>query len=64
MIIFYKKVELSKGENRYFWPLKRVWKKIASQGKVSEKSGNLDMDIEWQPCIIFLKYHLPFCKFL
>ena len=21
-----------------------------SQGKVSEKSGNLDMDIEWQPC--------------
>ena len=23
---------------------------VASQGKVSEKSGNLDMDIEWQPC--------------
>ena len=22
-----------------------------SQGKVSEKSGNLDMYIEWQPCI-------------
>ena len=21
-----------------------------SQGKVSEKSGNLDMDIKWQPC--------------
>ena len=30
--------------------LKRVWKKVASQGKVSEKSGNLDIDIEWQPC--------------
>ena len=32
------------------WSLKRVWKKVASQGKVSEKSGNLDIDIEWQPC--------------
>ena len=49
MIIFYNKVELSIGENCYCWPLKRVWKKIAGQGKVSEKSGNLDMDIEWQP---------------
>ena len=37
------------GENCYCWPLKMVWKKVASQGKVSEKSGNLDMDIEWQP---------------
>ena len=44
-----QKVELSIGENCYCWPLKRVWKKVASQGKVSEKSGNLDMDIEWQP---------------
>ena len=40
------------GENCYCWPLKRVWKKVASRGKVSEKSGNLDMDIEWQPCYI------------
>ena len=40
---------MSIGENCYCWPLKRVWKKVASQGKVSEKSGNLDMDIEWQP---------------
>ena len=37
------------GENCYCWPLKRVWKKVASQVIVSEKSGNLDMDIEWQP---------------
>ena len=37
------------GENCYCWPLKRVWKKVVSQGKVSEKSGNLDKDIEWQP---------------
>ena len=29
---------------------KRVWKKVESQGKVSEKSGNFDMDNEWQPC--------------
>ena len=25
-------------------------KKVESQGKVSEKSGNFDMDNEWQPC--------------
>ena len=24
---------------------------VESQGKVSEKSGNFEMDIEWQPCI-------------
>ena len=29
---------------------KRVWKMVESQGKVSEKSGNFEMDIEWQPC--------------
>ena len=42
---------MSIGENCCCWPLKRVWKNVVSQGKVSEKSGNLDMDIEWQPCI-------------
>ena len=26
-------------------------KKVESQGKVSEKSGNYDMDHEWQPCV-------------
>ena len=31
------------------WPSKRVWKTVESQGKVSEKSGNFEMDIEWQP---------------
>ena len=36
--------------NGYYWPSKRVWKKVESQGKVSEKSGNFDTDIEWQPC--------------
>ena len=36
--------------NGYYWPSKRVWKKVESQGKVSEKSGNFDMDNEWQPC--------------
>ena len=30
-------------------PSKRVWKKVESQGKVSEKSGNFDTDNEWQP---------------
>ena len=30
-------------------PSKTVWKTVESQGKVSEKSGNLEMDIEWQP---------------
>ena len=25
-------------------------KTVESQGKVSEKSGNFEMDIEWQPC--------------
>ena len=24
---------------------------VESQGKVSEKPGNFEMDIEWQPCI-------------
>ena len=28
-----------------------VLKTVESQGKVSEKSGNFEMDIEWQPCI-------------
>ena len=23
---------------------------VESQGKVSEKSGNFEMDIKWQPC--------------
>ena len=32
------------------WPSKRVWKMVESQGKVSEKSGNFEMDIEWQRC--------------
>ena len=25
---------------------------VKSQGKVSERSGNFEMDIEWQPCIL------------
>ena len=29
---------------------KGVWKTVESQGKFSEKSGNFEMDIEWQPC--------------
>ena len=24
---------------------------VESQEKVSEKSGNFEMDIEWQPCV-------------
>ena len=47
---------MSIGENDFRWPLKRVWKKVASQGKVSEKSGNLDMDIEWQPVFVDTGY--------
>ena len=50
IIIFSKKVELLIGEYCYCWPLKESGKKVADQGKVSEKSGNLDMDSEWQPC--------------
>ena len=30
-------------------PSKSVWKMVEGQGKVSEKSGNFDMDNEWQP---------------
>ena len=26
-----------------------VWKTVESQGKVSEKSGNFENDIQWQP---------------
>ena len=37
--------------NGYYWPSKRVLKKVESQGKVSEKSGNFDTYIEWQPCL-------------
>ena len=37
-------------ENGLNWPSKRVWKMVESQGKVGEKSGNFEMDIEWQPC--------------
>ena len=37
-------------ENGENWPSKMVWKTVESQGKVSEKSGNFEMDIEWQPC--------------
>ena len=25
---------------------------VESQGKVSEKSGNFEMDFEWQPCML------------
>ena len=46
----YKILKLSNDVNGYYWPSKRVWKKVDSQGKVSEKSGNFDMDNEWQPC--------------
>ena len=24
---------------------------VKSQGKVSEESGNFEMEIEWQPCV-------------
>ena len=44
--------------NGYYWLSKRVWKKVESQEKVSEKSGNFDTDNEWQPCII--TYYLVF----
>ena len=33
-------------------------KRVESQGKVSEKSGNFEMDIEWQPCISVKRYLL------
>ena len=32
-------------------------KRVESQGKVSEKSGNFEMDIEWQPCLTGYNYH-------
>ena len=36
-------------------------KKVESQGKVSEKSGNFDMENEWQPCYPTAYLHLCFC---
>ena len=32
---------------------------VESQGKVSEKSGNFEKDIEWQPCVCLqgFSYH-------
>ena len=50
-------------ENDYYWPSKRVWKMDGSQGTVSEKSGNLEMIIEWQPSnnILLLKISHNFC---
>ena len=29
---------------------KRVWKILKNSLKVSEKSGNFEIEIEWQPC--------------
>ena len=39
-----------------------VWKTVESQGKVSEKPGNFEMDIEWQPC--FSRQHFQMHFFL
>ena len=41
--------------------LQKGLENILSQGKVSEKSGSFEMDIEWQPCkvIILIRYVLP-----
>ena len=58
----YKILKLLITENGKYQPSKRVWKKVESQGKVSEKSGNFNMDIEWQPCNgerMWAKYCLP-----
>ena len=35
---------------------------VESQGKISEKSGNFEMDIEWQPCITYCQYILLHTK--
>ena len=32
--------------------IKKVWKTVESQGKISEKSVNFEMESEWQPCLI------------
>ena len=47
----YKIFELSMNENGLNCPSKTVWKMVESQGKVIEKSGNFEKDIEWQPCL-------------
>ena len=49
---WHKLFELSMDENGYYQPSKRVWKTVESWGKVSEKSGNVEIHIEWQPCHI------------
>ena len=55
--------ELLMDENDYYWPSKRVGKMVGSKGKVSEKSGSLEMGIEWQPSsnILRLKISHNFC---
>ena len=35
-----------------------VWKMTSSQGKVSEKSGNFETEIEWQCLIVISRYFL------
>ena len=47
---FQKILEFSIDENNYYRPSRTVWKTVESQGKVIEMSGNLEMDIELQPC--------------
>ena len=37
---------------------KRVLKMVESQGKVCEKLGDFEMDIEWKPCLDLFSIHL------
>ena len=46
-VYLYKIFELLMDENCLIQPSKRVWKMVKSQ----RKSGNVEMDIEWQPCL-------------
>ena len=35
----------------------KVWKTVKRQGKILEKSGNFEMEIEMQPCVIITLEH-------
>ena len=37
-----------------FFNCQRVWKTVKCQGKIREKSGNVEVADKWQPCSVLL----------
>ena len=58
----------TKGPSWNIWwqraAVENVWKMVKSHGKVIEKSGNFEIENEWQPCQTMLKgtSYLHWCK--